>query len=352
MRSGARGGARRPACRAPHLRGALGAALVAGATLVAAVILLAPEFAAGQNPKFGQWLGEVRQEALGRGISESTIEGALAGLSPIARVIELDRNQPEFTLTFRQYMDRVVPANRVEKGRKRMGENARLLGEIGEAYGVQPRFLVALWGIESDFGRITGGFPVIAALATLAFDGRRSAYFRGQLMDALAIVDGKHVTLDKMTGSWAGAMGQSQFMPSSFLAFALDHDGDGRKDIWNTKADVFASAANYLKRSGWNGDQTWGRPVRLPAAFDPALAAPAVRKPLSEWQKLGVRRADGRALPTRDLMASVVIPDGPDGPAFVVYDNFDVILKWNRSTYFAVAVGSLADRLADGYTTR
>jgi len=327
-------------------RAARGAAL--GAAVVAAAIQFAPGSATGQNPQFSQWLDEVRQEALGRGISEPVVDGALNGLSLIPRVIELDRQQPEFTLTFRQYMDRVVPAARVETGRQRMGENARLLTEIGAAYGVQPRFVAALWGIESDFGRITGGFPVIASLATLAFDGRRSAYFRGELMDALAIIDGKHITLDKMTGSWAGAMGQSQFMPSSFLAFALDHDGDGRKDIWNTKADVFASAANYLKRSGWNGDQTWGRPVRLPSAFDPALADLAVRKRLSEWHKLGVRRADGGDLPTRDLMASIVIPDGPDGPAFVVYDNFRVILKWNRSTYFAIAVGSLADRLAGG----
>jgi membrane-bound lytic murein transglycosylase B len=320
---------------------------VLGAALVAAAIQLAPGSAAGQNPQFGQWLGEVRREALERGISAATVKGALGNLSPIPRVIELDRQQPEFTLTFRQYMDRVVPANRVEKGRHGMDENARLLNEIGEAYGVPPRFLVAFWGIESDFGRITGGFPVIASLATLAFDGRRGAYFRGELMAALAIVDGKHIRFDKMTGSWAGAMGQCQFMPSSFLAFARDHDGDGRKDIWNTKADVFASAANYLKRSGWKGDQSWGRPARLPAAFDPALADLAVRKPLSEWQKLGVRRADGGDLPTRDLMASVVIPDGSDGPAFVVYDNFHVILKWNRSTYFAIAVGSLADRLVD-----
>ncbi len=322
---------------------ALGVAVVA-----AAAIQLAPGSVAGQNPRFGQWLVEVRQEALDRGISGPTLERALAGLSPIPRVVELDRQQPEFTLTFRQYMDRVVPASRVEQGRRRMGENAQVLSEIGAAYGVQPHYLAALWGIESDFGRITGGFPVISALATLAFDGRRSAYFRGELMDALAILDGNHVTLDKMIGSWAGAMGQSQFMPSSFLAFARDHDGDGRKDIWDTKADVFASAANYLKRSGWKGDQTWGRPVRLPAAFDPALADLAVRKPLSDWQKMGVRRADGGDLPTRDLMASVVILDGPDGPAFVVYDNFRVILKWNRSTFFAVAVGSLADRLAGG----
>ncbi len=304
--------------------------------------------AADDVPEFSDWLAELRVEALAQGISPATLDAALAGIEPIPRVIELDRSQPEGTLTFQQYMERVVPNSRVEKGRRKLAENAAALNAVYKVYGVQPRFIVALWGIETNFGQYTGGFSVIASLATLAHDGRRSAYFRGELLNALRILEEGHIAPKDMMGSWAGAMGQSQFMPSSFLAFARDHDGDGRKDIWDTKADVFASAANYLKRSGWKGDQTWGRPVRLPAAFDPALADLAVRKPLSDWQKMGVRRADGGDLPTRDLMASVVILDGPDGPAFVVYDNFRVILKWNRSTFFAVAVGSLADRLAGG----
>ena len=240
------------------------------------------------------------------------------------------------------------PRARVEKGRQRLRENRALLVEIGRKYGVQPRFLVAFWGIETDFGRHTGGFRVIPALATLAYDGRRSAYFRRELLNALEILDQGHIALSDMVGSWAGAMGQSQFMPSSFVTFAVDYDGDGRKDIWNTKADVFASAANYLSRVGWKGDQTWGRPVRLPKGFDTGLASLKIRKRLSAWQRLGVRRADGGDLPKRDLMASVVLAEGPGGPAYVVYDNYHAILKWNRSTFFALAVGSLAEQIGDG----
>ncbi len=300
------------------------------------------------TPSFSQWVDALRQEAAERGIRSGILDAALNGLEPIARIIELDRKQPEFTLTFRQYMDRVVPRARVEKGRQRLRENRALLEEIGRKYGVQPRFLVAFWGIETDFGRHTGGFRVIPALATLAYDGRRSAYFRRELLNALEILDQGHIALPDMVGSWAGAMGQSQFMPSSFVTFAVDYDGDGRKDIWNTKADVFASAANYLSRVGWKGDQTWGRPVRLPSGFDTGLASLKIRKRLSEWQRLGVRRADGGDLPKRDLMASVVLAEGPGGPAYVVYDNYHAILKWNRSTFFALAVGSLAEQIGDG----
>jgi len=220
------------------------------------------------------------------------------------------------------------------------------LAEISEAYGVQSRFIVALWGIESDFGRVTGGFPVLDSLATLAFDGRRGAFFQDQLIQALRIVDDGHIQPDDMLGSWAGAMGQSQFMPSSFHSFAVDHDGDGRRDIWGTLPDVFASAANYLAEAGWKGDQTWGRQVRLPEGFDDALSGLDVTKPLHEWQALGVRRSNGDDLPVAQLSASVVLPGGPDGPAFLTYPNYRVLLKWNRSHYFATTVGQFADMLA------
>ncbi len=315
--------------------------------VLAGALLLGVPALAG-TPSFSQWVDALRQEAAQRGIRSATLDAALNGLEPIARIIELDRKQPEFTLTFRQYMDRVVPRARVEMGRQRLRENRALLEEIGRKYGVQPRFVVAFWGIETDFGRLTGGFRVIPALATLAYDGRRGAYFRRELLNALEILDQGHIALPDMVGSWAGAMGQSQFMPSSFVTFAVDYDGDGRKDIWNTKADVFASAANYLSRVGWKGDQTWGRPVRLPRGFDTGLASLKIRKRLSEWQRLGVRRADGGDLPKRDLMASVVLAEGPGGPAYVVYDNYHAILRWNRSTFFALAVGSLAEQIGDG----
>lgn len=314
------------------------------------------------NKDFPAWLEGLRAEALSRGISRDTVAVALEGLQPVPRILELDQRQPEFTLTLRQYLDRAVSDARIKQGRARYAENRALLEEVGRKFGVQPRFIVALWGIETNFGQNQGGFPVVQALATLAFDGRRSAYFRGELFNALKILDEDHIKPAAMVGSWAGAMGQSQFMPSSFLTFAVDYDGDGRRDIWGTRADVFASAANYLKKSGWRDDQTWGREVRLPANFGATLkqvmpAEPPAgcraqrfiseRKPLREWQKLGVRRTDGGDLPQRgDILASLAVPEGEQGPALLVYENFRTTLKWNCSILFATAVGTLADRIA------
>lgn len=297
---------------------------------------------------FSAWLQDLRKEAAAKGISQATLDAALTGIQPIPRVIELDRKQPEFTLTFDEYMRRVVPEARVQKGRKRLAENRKLLEEVSRQYGVQPQFIVAFWGIETDFGRVTGGFKVVPALATLAHDGRRSAYFRKELFDALTILDGGHIKPDDMVGSWAGAMGQPQFMPSSFVRFAVDENGDGRKDIWNSKADVFASAANYLSRSGWHGDERWGRQVTLPKGFDLSLADEKIRKPVNDWAALGVTRANGAPLPKSTLEASLIMPVKDKGPAFLVYNNYRVILKWNRSHFFALAVGRLADRIAGG----
>lgn len=320
----------------------------AATLLLFASSLAAPRTAAADKPAFDVWLRDLQREAAANGIGKATIDSALVGLKPIPRVIELDRRQPEFTLTFQQYIDRVVPQSRVEKGKQRLNENRELLERISKKYGVQSRFIVAFWGIETDFGRVTGGFPVIAALATLAYDGRRSSYFRKELMYALEIVDRGHIGAKEMMGSWAGAMGQAQFMPSSFKSFAVDGDGDGRIDLWTNKADVFASAANYLARSGWKGDETWGRPVKLPEGFDTGAIGAKVRKPIAAWQAMGVRRPDGGDLPKRDLKAAIVLGDGKSGPAFLVYDNYHTILKWNRSVFFAVAVGSLADRIGGG----
>lgn len=295
---------------------------------------------------FAEWLAELRAEASRRGISNGVVEEALGDVVPISRVIELDRNQPEFTLTFRDYLTRVAPDHRIATGRNKLAQNRGLLNEISRKYGVPPHVIVALWAIETDFGRLTGGFQVIPALATLAHDGRRSAFFRNQLFDALTILDQGHIKSADMVGSWAGAMGQCQFMPSSFLSFAVDHDGDGRKDIWNTRADIFASAANLLASNGWQRGWTWGRPVRLPDVFDLGVEGLDKQKPLSEWQALGIRRMDGGNLPKADIEASLLMPDGPDGPVFLVYDNFRVILRWNRSDYFALTAGYLADRIA------
>ena len=292
---------------------------------------------------FEEWRKGVRSEALGLGISAATFDAAFADIEPIPRVIELDRSQPEVTLTFDQYVERVVPESRVAKGRKLLAEHRDLLEPIGRKYGVPPRFIVALWGIETNFGQYLGGFPVIGALATLAHDGRRSAYFRQELLHALRILEDGHITADAMVGSWAGAMGQSQFMPSSFVNYAIDYDDDGRRDIWGTQGDVFASAANYLAQAGWHAGETWGRRVQLPASFDHALTGLEVKKTLADWQALGLRRADGGALPQAAMNGSVVLPGGEGGPAYLVYDNYRTIMRWNRSFYFATSVGLLAD---------
>jgi membrane-bound lytic murein transglycosylase B len=316
------------------------------ALLASALFLFAPstQVWAAQQP-FSEWLKDLNAEASQIGIRDEILSSALSGVKLVPRVVELDRKQPEFSLTFRQYMVRVVPNSRVKKGRKRLAENKELLEEVGAKFGVQPRFIVAFWGIETDFGRVTGGFKVIPALVTMAYDGRRSKYFRKELINALKILDGNHIKVKDMVGSWAGAMGQCQFMPSSFLNFAIDYDGDGRKDIWSTKADVFGSAANYLKRSGWKGDQTWGRAATLPEGFNSDLANLKVKKTINEWQALGVRRSDGSDLPVRDLKASIIYSEGAGSAAYMIYNNYRTILKWNRSTYFAVAVGTLADRI-------
>ena len=296
--------------------------------------------------EFSTWLDKLKTEAKLQGISQKTIDSSLMGIKPIPRVIQLDRKQPEFTLTFADYLKRVVSDRRIRIGKSKLKKHKELLGEISSKYGVQSRYIVALWGIETDFGRITGGFPVISSLATLAYDGRRSKFFRKELLLALKIIDGGHILAKDMIGSWAGAMGQNQFMPSSFHAYAVDYDKDGSKDIWRTLPDIFASIANYLSKSGWRSDQTWGRAVSLPNKFPRKFLGRKLKKPLSEWQKLGVRKLLGQDLPKRNLLSSIIRPEkGQIGPAFAIYKNYDVILKWNRSNYFATAVGILSDKI-------
>ncbi|MCF6291084.1 MAG: lytic murein transglycosylase [Desulfobacterales bacterium] len=297
---------------------------------------------------FQTWLSALRQEALARGISRPILDQALAGLKPIPRVLELDRRQPEFTKSLWQYLDLTVSDKRIQRGRDLLKRHARLLGEIERAYGVQPRFLVAFWGLETNFGDHLGGFPVVGSLATLAHDPRRSDFFRNELFMALRILDQGDIRVKAMRGSWAGAMGQLQFMPSTFVRFAVDHDGDGRKDIWTSLPDIFSSAANFLASSGWQKNKTWGQEVRLPDNFDLALADLKIKKTRQQWQELGVSGMDGRDLAPADDIASLMLPAGVSGPAFLVFRNYRVILNWNRSHLYAIAVGHLADRLA-GY---
>ncbi len=314
-----------------------------------------------QEPQveFQDWLAELIAEARERGIREDIIEVALNDITPIPQVVQNDRNQAEFTETFDQYLEKRVTPWRINTGRERLREHKELLTEVGEHYGVSPRFIVAFWGVETNYGSFTGGTDVVRALVTLAYDPRRSAYFRRELLSALDILNEGHIAHSDMKGSWAGAMGQSQFMPSSFQEFAQDFDGDGKRDIWNSEADVFASIANYLRAAQWQDGQTWGREVQLPddyfANAEQWQQAPTeyscsvlrhhtVQMPLRDWQIAGVRRADGSDLPTNDFMASIILPDGEQGRAFITYNNFRTILKYNCANNYALAIGHLADR--------
>lgn len=308
-----------------------------------------PHASATTTQPFQEWLEGARQEALQQGISRRTVDQALGNVTPIERVIELDRRQPEGRLTFADYRQRVINQNRINQGRRLMREHATLLNEVSARYGVQPEYIVSLWGLETSFGANTGGFDIVPALATLAWDGRRGEFFRRELMTALRILDEGHIDHANMRGSWAGAMGQNQFMPSSFISYAVDGSGDGRKDIWNNLADVFASTANYLAQHGWKGDERWGRAVSLPSGFNPDLIGLEVKKPLAEWRRMGVTQPNGQPIPVVDHMqGSIVAPDGVSGPTYIVYDNFRTIMRWNRSTYFATTVGLLADSIAAG----
>ncbi len=296
---------------------------------------------------FTEWMGQMRDEAISKGISEATLDKAFAGVQPIKRVIELDRNQPEFKKDYWSYLKMTVSASRIKNGRLMLARHRTLMKDIKDRFGVQPRFLVAIWGMESNFGKYLGNFSVIGSLVTLAHDTRRSRFFRAELLHALKILDEGHIDVADMKGSWAGAMGQVQFMPSTFTGYAVDADNDGRKDIWHNLPDVFASAANYLSKYNWDGNRTWGREVLLPQGFDLKLKGLKVKKSLSDWQDLGIRRTNGDNLPEADINASLILPSGSSGPAFLVYQNYRAIYRWNRSHLYSLAVCRLSDRIKE-----
>lgn len=308
------------------------------------VLLLTPSFAHAAD--FQTWLQNFKIEAAQNGISQTTINAALTDIQPLPRVIELDKKQPEKKMTFAQYKKGVVNPQRIKQGRELIAQHRDELKWVETTFGVAPQYVVALWGIETNFGSNTGGFKVIDSLATLAWEGRRASFFKSELLKALKIIDEGHITAAAMKGSWAGAMGQNQFMPSSFFNFAVDADGDGHKDIWNTRLDVFASTANYLYKSGWTHGQRWGRRVSTPKSFPAELIGPKITKPLSYWKSLGVMDVSGNPLPDDDVSSSIVAPDGLGGETWVVYSNYQTIMSWNRSTYFATSVGLLADAMA------
>ncbi|MFH1819496.1 MAG: lytic murein transglycosylase [Pseudomonadota bacterium] len=298
---------------------------------------------------FDSWLGAFRQDARAQGISPATLDAALSGVVPNERVIELDRRQPEFLQTFSNYLERRVTPAQVARGQAQLEQHAALLDAVEQKYGIPKTVLVAFWGLETRYGAVLGSLNVPTSLATLAWDGRRSGFFRSQLLDALRIIDAGHVSATDMNGSWAGAMGNMQFMPSTFRAYAVDGDGDGRIDVWQSLPDALYSAANYLQQAGWHANEPVAIEVRLPEGFDWRQARVAHRLPVADWKALGVQAADADALPEVAGRAAVVLPQGWQGPAFMVFDNFDVVMKWNRSQNYALAVALLSHQLAGGH---
>lgn len=328
------------------------------ATMLFSSVLVANETAETKT-KFELYIVNLKQEAQLKGFSSELIESSFANVEFHQRAVKADRNQPEKVETLDTYLPKRLPNWKIQRARQKYKEHEALLVQVAADYGVQPRFIVALWGLETNFGKIMGNYNVISALSTLAFEGRREAFFKKQLWAALQILEEGHIDIANMKGSWAGAMGQNQFMPTSFVAYAVDGDGDGKKDIWGNQADVFASMANYLKREGWNDEITWGRQVKLPDNFDISLAIPKntgsrknwlkawakSEKTLAQWQALGVRRTDGTSLPNVDVKAALIFPDNEKGRAYLGYNNYKSLMHWNLSYYFVSSVGHLSDHI-------
>nr|WP_024309569.1 lytic murein transglycosylase [Pseudomonas sp. P818] len=293
---------------------------------------------------FADWRRALRSEAIAAGIDAALFDRVFAGVTPDPAVLKADSSQPEFTRPVWEYLDGAVSSSRIGRGRVLLAQHSLVLQRIEQQYGVEAPILVAIWGLESNFGNNIGSHSVIRSLATLAYDGRRQGFWRVQLLAALQILQNGDITSDRMIGSWAGAMGQTQFMPTTYNQHAVDFDGDGKRDLWGSSTDALASAAHYLQASGWQRGQPWGFEVSLPGGFDYSLADPEQRRSLAEWAELGVRplAPTGAAANAR---ASLQLPAGHRGPAFLLLDNFRSILKYNNSTSYALAIGLLADNL-------
>lgn len=303
----------------------------------------------GRDPaEFPAYVEQLKAQALQQGISQQTIDSAFADIHFVDHAISGDKNQLENKITLDDYLRRVLTDSKISQGQELYQQNNSSLQKASARYGVQPQYIMALWGMESGYGKIQGKDDVVSALATLAFEGRREAFFTKELMAALSIIEKGKATSEMLKGSWAGAMGQSQFMPSSYLRYGADGDGDGKIDIWNNIDDVYASTANYLSSEGWKNNQSWGQEIALPANFDASLLGTKSNQmhSVSEWQQKGVTSLDGKELPVSVTRAWIIKPDSDQGRAFMVYDNFRTIMHWNRSYYFAISVGMLADDIA------
>jgi membrane-bound lytic murein transglycosylase B len=318
------------------------------ASTFALLLLAAPAQAA--DAKFMAFLNSTGwQMAQRAGLSQSEFKQAIAGITePDGRVLEMMKTQPEFTSTTAQYLGKAITDARIANGRKKLASEAKLLAAIEARYGVDRRVLLAIWGMESNFGADIGSMKVIRSLATLAYTGRRKDYGRSQLAAAFRVLKAGAISPARFNGSWAGAMGHTQFIPTSYLASAVDWDGDGKRDIWGNHADALASTANYLKKAGWNDAQPWGLEVVLPEGFDRGLIGRKTWKTMAQWEKLGIKPATGGKLPAPSAKGFVMLPQGLDGPPFIVTSNFMAIMAYNQSHSYSVAVGHLGDRIMGG----
>ena len=320
-----------------------------GVLVIVATFLLSslsPAFARNTDVAFETCLASLGERARSEGVDTAIVTSVLKDTTRLERVINLDRSQPEFTSTFADYYNRRVTTQRVEQGRALYDKHRDLLNRVQLEYGVPAHYLLAFWGLETNYGSYFGKIPTTDALATLACDPRRPSFFSDEFISALQIIATGDIELKRMRGSWAGAIGHVQFLPSVFLKYAIDGDGDGRRDLWGSIPDALASAANFLRGIGWQQELRWGREIRLPQNFDYSFAGRDQKRSLTEWVGLGVTDAYSGALPLLDINASVLVPAGHRGPAFLVYDNFEVIMRWNRSENYAISVGRLADRIA------
>ena len=313
--------------------------VVVGACLLAC-------FPALGEPRFEACLVALQAQARAAGVAPNIVDTVVPALQQQARVLELDGKQPEFAQTFAQYFNARIAEGRIQAGRERYAQHRDFLGQLQQEYGVPGHYLVAFWGLETNFGSYLGRMPTLDSLATLACDTRRADFFSTEFVAALQLLEREGLTPADMQGSWAGAVGHTQFMPSNYLRYAVDGDGDGQVNLWRSEQDALASGARFLRDLGWVPELRWGREVRLPAGFRYDLALSGEHLPLADWASLGVQRSDGRPLPEADLQARLLVPAGAVGPAFLAYDNFDVIMRWNRSESYALSVGHLADRIA------
>jgi membrane-bound lytic murein transglycosylase B len=307
------------------------------------IIALLPCLLQANPPSWKAWLKQLKQEAVDQGIRPRLFNQIFANWQPSRKVVRLDRNQPEQRVTFLQYRKKRGDAYRIKLGRRELKKHRALLNEISHQYGVSPCFILSFWGLETSYGRYMGRFSTFKALATLAYDGRRSEFFRKELMYALHIVNDGHIHHSKLKGEWAGATGHPQFLPSSWRHYAVDHNGDGKKDIWNNIGDVFASIANYLTEHGWQYQGPWAKEVQLHHGYEPSTMNLRYQQPVNSWLNEGVHFTKHATHINPQAMASVIRPDG--GPDFMVFNNFRVIMKWNHSIYYAGTVGYVADKI-------